>query len=259
MPTVAWFVTGSLVATRLAVAMGFLPVLGLRNVPRLALILLVFVLTLVVTPAVASGPIPSTLSALIVGICGEVMMGVLIGGTLRLAFDSLALAGQLMDGQTGQASAVAYDPMLETTQGPLSMMAALFAGAIFVGADMHLRVLLIIADSFALVPPGAVSDPISGALPWFDLGGAMIQTGFRLAAPTVGLIFILNVFVAVITRLAPQLNLYFSFGFIITIFGGEFIWMTALPVVLSEHHAFVESAIALLPEVIGRAGGVYGR
>lgn len=259
MPTVAWMVTASLVATRLVVVLTFLPVLGLRNVPTMARVLFAFGLTLVVTPAVPSGPIPSSLSALTLGIGGEVLMGILIGGTVRLAFDSLALAGQLMDGQTGQASAVAYDPMLETTQGPLSLLAALMAGGLFVGADMHLRVLLAIADSFSLVPPGAVADPLSGALPWFDFGGAMIQTGFRLAAPTVGLIFILNVFVAVITRLAPQLNLYFSFGFIITIFGGEFIWMTALPMVLSEHQAFVQRALDLLPEVIGRAGGLYGR
>jgi hypothetical protein len=29
--------------------------------------------------------------------------------------------------------------------------------------------------------------------------------------------------------------------------------------VLTEHQAFVQRALDLLPEVIGRAGGVYGR
>lgn len=258
MPTVAWLVTASLVGTRLAVVLSFLPVLSMKNIPSMVRALLTLGLTMVITPGIAGGPIPSSLPTLVLGIGAEVLMGVLIGGTIRLAYDSLSLAGQVMDGQTGQAGAVAFDPNMETTQGPLSLMASLLAGAVFLGADMHLEVLTIVADSFRLVAPGAVARPLDGALPWFDLSGAMMVVGFRLAAPTIGLIFLINMFVAAITKLAPQLNIYFSFGFILTIFGGELVWITALPHVLTHHQTFVRQAIETIPEVIGLAGGRSG-
>jgi flagellar biosynthetic protein FliR len=252
---VGWLVTGGLVSGRIAGVMLTLPVLGMTGIPGPARALMSLALTVIIAPAVPQVVEPPTIAALTVGLLGEVVIGVLMGGLVRFMFGALSLGGELIGSQTGHAAALQFDPTLQLSQGPLGTMVVFLASAVFVGADLHLQFLVALADSFYVIPPGARVDLLAGAVMWVDLAGAVIELGARLAAPVVVLVFLINLFVAVITRLAPQMNIFFSVGMLLTLGAGLLIYFSALPLMLDTHLGAVRDTMALLPDLLGRMVG----
>ncbi len=253
MPHVAWFVAVGLVAARMMGMLATMPVFSFKGAVLLPRLLMAILLAVIIAPVVPGTPVPATLTALIGGIAKELLLGTLVGGTVRIIFDALGLAGQLIGSQTGQAAALQFDPTLNIAQGPLGRLATLLAAAVFLGTDLHLQMIVALGDSFYLVPPGGVTDTIGASRAWIGLGEVMIVTGFRLSAPIVVLVFLINLFIAVVTRLSPQMNIFFSLGFILTIFGGEFIFMLSLPHILNEHYLMLRSVLDLLPTILADA------
>ena len=99
------------------------------------------------------------------------------------------------------------------------------------------------------------SSPANAQPAGVGLGEVMVVTGFRLASPIIVLVFLINLFIAVVTRLSPQMNIFFSMGFILTIFGGEFIFLLSLPHMLTQHQDMVRAVLDLLPTILKDAGG----
>ena len=106
------------------------------------------------------------------------------------------------------------------------------------------------------VGPGGAADVIGASRAWIGLGEVMVITGYQLASPIIVLVFLINLFVAVVTRLSPQMNIFFSMGFILTIFGGEFIFLLSLPHILTQHHDLVRSVLDLIPTILRDAAGM---
>lgn len=250
MPTVAWIVATGLIATRLMGMLMAMPVFSLRGAPALPRMIGAILLAMIMAPATPGTPIPATLAGIIGGLVGELLLGTLIGGTVRIIFDALALAGQLIGSQTGQAAALQFDPTLNIAQGPLGRLAAMLAAVVFLGNDLHLQMVVALSDSFHLVPPGGAADVIGASRAWIGLGEVMIQTGFRLASPIITLVFLINLFIAVVTKLSPQMNIFFSMGFILTIFGGELIFILSLPLIISEHQEMLRAVMDLVPTIL---------
>ena len=255
MPSVAWFVATGLVAARLIGMFTTMPILSLKGASVLPRAFGAILIAAILAPVVPSTPVSATFGVLLGGMVSEFMLGTLIGGTIRIVFDALALAGQLIGSQTGQAAALQFDPTLNIAQGPIGRLAAMLAAAVFLGADMHLQMIVALGDSFHLVPPGGVADVIGASRAWIGLGEVMVITGFRLASPIIVLVFLINLFVAVVTRLSPQMNIFFSMGFILTIFGGEFIFLLSLPHILHEHQEMLRAVMDLIPTILQDAAG----
>jgi flagellar biosynthesis protein FliR len=51
------------------------------------------------------------------------------------------------------------------------------------------------------------------------------------------------------------MNIFFSMGFILTIFGGEFIFLLSLPHMLTQHHEMVRSVLDVIPTILQDAAG----
>ena len=250
-----WLVTGGLVASRVGGIFLTLPVLGMMGIPSPIKILMSLAVTVLIAPAVPAATEPVTISAMTVSIISEVVIGVLMGGVVRMVFGALSLGGELIGSQTGHAAALQFDPTLQLSQGPLGALVTFLASAVFVGADLHLQVLVALADSFYVVPPGADADLLNASVVWIELAGVVIQTGARIAAPAVVLVFVINLFVAVITRLSPQMNIFFSLGMLLTLWAGMIVYFAGMPLILDFHLGEVRDAIALIPEILERLGG----
>ncbi len=247
---------GGLVTTRILGVVAVMPVFGMSGTTTMPKVLMGVAMAALIAPNLG-GPAYAapTLAALIVGVATEFLLGVLLGGVVRVLFDALALAGQLIGSQTGQAAALQFDPTLNIAQGPLGRLATLLAAAIFVGNDLHLQLFVAVADSFHIVAPGTATNVIGASAHWIGLSDLMIQTGFRLAVPVIVLVFLNNLFIASVMRLAPQMNIFFSLGFILTIFGGELIYLLSLPHMLTQHQAAVMQAMRALWPLLETAGG----
>ena len=152
------------------------------------------------------------------------------------------------------AAALQFDPTLQMSQGPLGSLVTFLASAVLVGADLHLQVLVALADSFYVVPAGADVDLMNASVVWIELAGVVIQTGARIAAPAVVLVFVINLFVAVITRLSPQMNIFFSLGMLLTLWAGMIVYFAGMLLIFQFHLVEVREAIALIPEILQRLG-----
>ena len=250
MEGLAWLVTGGMVAARISGLFLVMPVYSMTGVPTQVRILAALALAAVVGPVVPQVVAPAAVATLLLGVFGEVVVGVLLGGVVRLVFGGLALAGEMMGAQTGHAAALQFDPTLQLSQGPVGSLGTFLASAVFVGSDLHLQLFLAISDSFYVLPPGSVVDlPGAGAY-WLQLAGEVIKSGTQLAGPIIAMVFMTNLFVAVVTRLSPQMNIFFSLGIMLNMIGGQVLYYLILPHVLTAHGVLVRDAMGLLPDML---------
>lgn len=214
--TLAGLLTGELLAVllvfaRLGAALMLLPGFGESHVnPRLRLWLGLLTSLLVAGALGDRLPrVPSEPAALVALLGPEVLVGLAIGGAIRLALAALQLAGSIVALQSGLAAAALFDPS-EATQGtvPGALLATTFL-VLLLATDTHHTLLLRIVEGYALLPPG-------GPLPEGDLlsvvarlGNAAFGIGLAVAAPVLVASFLGNLALGLLARLVPALQVLF--------------------------------------------------
>jgi flagellar biosynthetic protein FliR len=179
----------------------------------------------------------------------------MMGGVVRLVFGAIVLAGELISSQIGHGAALLYDPTTQIAQGPLATLSGLLASLVFVGTNLHLEVVQIIGHSFERVPPGQVADLIAPGGVWITLAGWVIRAGLQLAGPALALVFLVNVFMGVIGRLAPSMNAFFGLGVILTMIFGELVFTLGMPHALEAHIQMLRESLGSMTEVLRQAAG----
>lgn len=101
----------------------------------------------------------------------------------------------------------------------LAEFIGLIALLLFMALDGHLLYISTLAQSFHAIPvgPGALAPESWRNLA--ELGSKIFSAGLLLALPVIVALMIINVALAVLTRAAPQLNL-FALGFPLTLIAG---------------------------------------
>ena len=243
-------VSGGFAVARIGGVVATMPALGVRDVPVLVKVLLSVLLAGVVLPGLPAVSEPPTVMALLWGMCTEVVVGTAIGSTVRMVFGALPLASELLSNQMGHNAANLFDPLMSVSQSPLGLLSSLLASLVFLGSNLHLAVLLAVSDSFVALPPGSAIDAFCLGAWWADLAGMVLSCGLRLAAPIVVLVFLINTFVAVIARLAPSMNVFFSMGLLLTLSGGCLVYYVSLPVMIDATIHLVGEGVSSLPGLV---------
>lgn len=206
------------VFARVGGALMVAPVFGAGVVPmrvRLMAAVLVTVMVMTALPA-APGPI-APLQPL--QLFKEVMLGVAIGFVVQTAFDVLVMAGQVIGLSMGLGFANLVDPQHGVTVPVIGQLYLLLALLIFVAINGHIAVIELLADSFRSQPVGAATlgdGELAALVAW---GGRIFSGGLQVALPAVVAMTVVNLAFGVMSRAAPQLNL-FGVGFPITIILG---------------------------------------
>ncbi len=250
--SLAWLITGALVMGRITGVIAIMPVFGAQGIPRLVKALLSVALASVIAPSLPVVEMPPTISILVLAMIGEIILGVLVGGVVRLAFGALGMAGEMISTQIGHGAAMFFDPVSGSAQGPVGTLGVYLASLIFIGTNLHLRLLISMTESFDVIPPGGSADLISAGAVWLDYGTVVIDTGMALCGPIIALVFLSNLSVAVVTRLAPQMNVFFALGLIFTVGGGEALFFLGLPEMLTAHLELIDSSLDRIPLIIDR-------
>ncbi len=230
-----------------------LPVISALGVPRHVGVLGAMALTVVVSPAAPLPEVPATLGRLAFAMGGEILLGVLMGSVVSTIFGAFALASEAMDRQMGGGVAMAMDPLLKAQHGVLGAVGSWLAGLVFLSANLHLRCIEALCESFQVVPPGTVGAPWEAGVVLIDVVTATIVLGLRLAGPVLALVWLVNVFVAVLIKLAPNMNVFFSIGMILTNVAGLMLFALGLPVLLSVHEGAMQDAVAWMGQILKAA------
>jgi flagellar biosynthesis protein FliR len=196
-----------LTLARVAGALVFVPLPGIRSVAEPARVGLALALTVSLAsrwPAPAGTVGIGTLAAWVVS---EAALGGAIGIGMAIALEAFALAAQVFGLQAGYAYASTIDPNSEADSGVLLVFAQLIAGMLFFALGFDREVLRLFAQSLDVVAPGTYVPGPAAAAPIIRLGAALFAAGVRLALPVVALLLMVDVAMALLGRLNQQLQL----------------------------------------------------
>lgn len=207
----ALLVTFALTLARVGTFIVVLPLLGGPNVPHLVKVGFSLALAVLFFEIRTDDPqLAVTWFSFALALGREILLGGLIGFALSLFLMPARVAGALI----AQESGLTYANVVSTTgagsTNPFSAFLEMIASLVFFTLDLHHIFLLMLQESLRSFPIGRAF-----VLPRWDLLTAVSaaqEGGILLAAPVALCLFLTTVGLVMMTRAAPQLNLY-SVGF----------------------------------------------
>jgi flagellar biosynthetic protein FliR len=226
-------------------------------VPRLVKIVLTLALAFLLAPLVQ---VPADLSifsaAGMLSAVLELLIGVSIGMVVQLSFEALVFAGQSISMTMGLGFATLVDPQRGAQTPVLGQMFMIFGTLTYLAINGHLLLLGALAQSFHSLPIGAAHVDKNFLLSVVLWGARVFDAGLLIALPAVISLVIVNLALGVVTRAAPQLNL-FGIGFTITLMAGFFVLIAGLDGIMSGISSLINSALAAVSDLVGSpAAGV---
>lgn len=218
----AWIVAFTFPLVRILAFIATAPLWSTAGIPRRTRLMLGIAITIAITPALPDMPnvAPGSLAGL--WILGQQMLiGIGMGFAARIVFAAVDLAGEFISAQMGLGFATFYDPLSASQTPVISEFIGLISLLLFLSLNGHLMYVATLAQSFHAIP--VAMNPL-GAGSWLnlvELGGKIFSAGLLISLPIVVALMITSIALAVLTRAAPQLNI-FSLGFPLTLLGGFF-------------------------------------
>jgi flagellar biosynthetic protein FliR len=236
--------TFMLVFARIGTMVMLLPGLGEMSVPSRFRLTIALVLAAVLLPLHRDayqvdlrsfGPLLALLAQ-------EVFVGAVLGLTVRLMISALQIAGSVIAQQLGLGFVTAVDP----SQGQQNVIVANFLTMLGItlvfASDMHHLVIAALDDSYSLFAPGEL--PLLGdvaALTTRTIATAF-RIGIQLSAPFIVFGLLFNIGLGVLSRLMPQMQVFFI-GLPLSIIVGFLILVLVLGVMMGVFLGSVEGVL----------------
>jgi flagellar biosynthetic protein FliR len=184
----------------------------------------------------------------------QLLIGIALGFVMRIAFAGVTFAGELIGLQMGLSFAVFFDPQ-NTGQTPVvAEFVGLIALLIFLASNGHLMTLAALTESFTLLPVTPTPFAAKGFAAIVTWAATLFSTGLLLALPLVAALLIANVALGVLSRVAPQLNL-FAVGFPVTIVSGFIVLTLSLPYFGAALERLFDQSFAMLRNLMQIGAG----
>lgn len=202
------------------------PIIGSNLVPRRVRMGLALATTLLVLPALPAMPAVQPFSPAGWWLTIEqVVIGAALGFAVQLLFHAVAMAGQLISMNMGLGFASMMDPSNGISVPILGQFYLFMVTLLFLASNGHLVVIEATIESFRILPVGA-GLPIDGLALLARAGSWIFGAALLISLPAMTTLLVVNLAFGIISRAAPQLNL-FSLGFPFTlVFGLLLVWLT---------------------------------
>jgi flagellar biosynthetic protein FliR len=196
------------------------PIFSSRAFPVRARIALAFLVAFAAQPSMPQAPIigfndPAALGVVV----QQVGIGLALGFAVRLVFAAVELAGEVIGFQMGLNFAAFFDPSLNSQSSAVARFFGQITALLFVVMNGHLMVLVAVNKSFQAFPVNQNFLQALGQMKLYNLGSDLFASALWMALPMVGMLMFVNFALGVISRVAPQMNI-FAVGFPITLVVG---------------------------------------
>lgn len=227
--TAAQFETFLLVFIRIVTLLAIYPIFSANQVPVQVRVGLALILSFIVFHAIPLIPVSPGLFELAAAVAAQVVFGLTMGFISTLVFTGVQFAGEVLDLQIGFAVANVVSPQTQEQVTIIGVLELTLASLLYLGTNSHLLLIRGLASSFQLVPLPyiALQPAIAGDLTHFF--ALAITTIMRIAAPASFALVIVNVALAFMARVAPQMNV-FVIGFPIQISIGLIVLAFSMPI-----------------------------
>lgn len=227
------------------------PVFGARTVPVRIRLGLSFAIALILLPGLSKGPAIEVFSVdSILIIAQQILIGVVMGFTLQMVLSAVITGGQVVAMQMGLGFAAMIDPQNGVQTPVLSQFYVIMVVLIYLSLNGHLVLFEVLRDSFITIPvstTGLVPDNFWQIISW---GSQIFSGAVGIALPAIASLLVVNFAFGIMTRAAPQLNI-FAIGFPITMMLGFGVIFATLPSVLPQTTRMFNDAYHLLRAITG--------
>jgi flagellar biosynthetic protein FliR len=187
-----------------------MPAIGEMAVPvrvRLALALAIsFVLVPIAAPRAIIPEQPLMLAALV---GGEVVVGLMVGMTARIIMSALQVAGTTIAMQTGLGFVQAIDPTFGIQGAIIATFLSLTAVTVIFATGLHALLFDAIVRSYVVFVPGAPIPIADVSTLVLETTAASLALGVQLSAPFLVFGLIFNLGAGVLSKLMPQIQIFF--------------------------------------------------
>lgn len=188
-----------------------LPIIGFGSVPVRVRIFFAFLLTLIISPGLSASfhGLYQSFLPLAVDLMREVMLGLLIGFGARLIFEGFSVAGAFIGLQMGMAIMNVFDPSSEDQQPIISSFWLLIIITFFLVTNSHYFLMATIFENFKIIHLGSAAFHPAAGRALIQGGVILYELALKFAAPTMVFLLTVDVAIAFMARVMPQLNVFF--------------------------------------------------
>ena len=213
---------------RLSSMMMVMVVFGTRMMPTFIRLVFSVAVTAAVVPLLPLQNLPFEIMSLpgFLVTIREALIGILIGFATEFLSQTFVLAGSVVAMQTGLGFAAFMDPVNGESVPVVGQFFSTLCALVFLSIDGPIAVISMTRESFITLPPGLyLLSPSS----WMEMAmflGVMFQAAVSFALASIVAMLVINFTFGIMTRAAPQLNI-FSMGFAVSmILGIMVLWLT---------------------------------
>lgn len=226
------------------------PVFGARTLPVRIRVMMALAVSVLVAPLLPPVPAVDPVSFAAAGILAQqVLIGVSMGFIIQMVFQSLVVAGEAIANSMGLGFARMVDPANGVQVPVISQFFIVMATLLFVIMNGHLLLIQLVVRSFEIIPVSSSGLSLPAIHAVVDWGGQMFVGGLMVALPAVTALLVVNISMGVITRAAPQLNI-FAVGFPLMILLGFIFVSASLPSIFSQFTQMLMNSFDAIAQIM---------
>lgn len=251
-PVYVWL----MVFLRTALLLTFFPLFGEGFVPVKIRIVLAAATSFMLTPVVplSADAFPSTLDGFVQLVASEALLGLSLGFVGRALFAVVQFSGQLAGEQMGFGIVNAINPTSGHQVSVVAEMQYLLSVLVFLAAGLHHLFLAVLANSFAILEPGAAIFSADLASFFMQLGRTVFTLTVQFAMPVIVVVFAINIAMAMVGRAVPQINVFLE-SFPLRIIGGLLVTIASLDFLVRLWLQMFRGMDSLFTDLLGILGG----
>lgn len=193
------------------------PVFSSRAIPIRAKVVLAFFVALAAQASLQDLPVIGFNDPLALGlVIQQVGVGLAIGFAVRVVFSAVELAGEVVGFQMGLNFAAFFDPTIGAQSSAVARLFGQMTSLLFLAINGHLMVLFAITRSFKSFPVDQNFLETLAHMKLQRLGADLFASALWISLPMVGMLMFANLALGIVSRIAPQMNI-FAVGFPITL------------------------------------------
>jgi flagellar biosynthesis protein FliR len=250
----AWLAAFMFPLARILALVASAPVIGNRQVPARVKVGFAMLLTFLIAPTLdLPGEIEASSGSGLFIFVQQILVGLAMGFSMRLIFSAVEMAGDIMGLQIGLGFASFFDPVNANNSQVIAQFLGILAALAFLSMDGHLHMLSVMAQSFQVFPISP-QPPSAHALHTLALwGGSIFAHALQMSLPLIAALLITNLALGILTRSAPQLNI-FAIGFPLTLVVGFTALILLMPYFAPLLEIFMQSGLDMMLRVAQQFG-----
>ena len=221
-------------------------VFGANTTPSRVRLLLSMAMTFAIAPVLPPMPDTELFSLAAVFITAQqIIIGVAMGFVTLMLMQVFVLTGQIIGMQTSLGFASMVDPTSGQQTPVVGNFFLLLATMIFLAIDGHLVMFRMLVASFETLPVSNEGLSLSSYRDLANWGSYMFGAALTMSISAILALLLINLSFGVMTRAAPQLNI-FAIGFPVTMISGLVIlWLTLDPIMAHFDEVWHEAQVLM--------------